>query len=73
MDFLLDIFNCKADTLPTREFVMKAFLGSVRKRLKELELSVNLSDCECSIPFMVDRDMDITFKVKELNNAVLNM
>ena len=50
---------------------MKTFLGSARKRLQELILLVKLSDCACSIPFLVDKDMDLTFK--ELNNAVFNM
>ena len=52
---------------------MKTFLGSARKRLKELELSVKFSDSDSSIPFLVDKSMDLTFKVKELSNAVLNM
>ena len=26
-----------------------------------------------SIPFMADKDMDLTFKVKELSNAIFNM
>ena len=52
---------------------MKTFLGSARKHLREFELSLKLFDSDCSISFLMDRDMDLTFKVKELSNAVLNM
>ena len=51
---------------------MKTFLVSAKKRLQELKLLVKL-DGVCSIPFRVDKDMDITFKVKELSNAMFNM
>ena len=72
-DSLLDVLNCRANKLPTREFVMKIFLGSARKLLLELKLLVKLPDCVCSIPFLVDKDMDnLTFKVKEISNAVFN-
>lgn len=70
---LLHVLTCGANTLPTREFVMKTFLGSARKRLREIELSLKLSNADGSIPFLVDSDMDLTFKIKELSNAVLNM
>ena len=69
-DSLLDVLHCKAGALPTQEFVM-SFLRSAHKCLKGLELSVKLSDC--SISFLVYRDMYLTFKMKEVNNAVLNM
>ena len=52
---------------------MQTFLGSARKLLQELKLLVKLPDCVFSIPFLVDKDMDLTFKVKELSNAVFNM
>ena len=52
---------------------MKTFLGSARKRLQELKLLVKLPDCVCSIPFPGDKNMDLTFKVKELSNAVFNI
>ena len=67
---LLDVLNGRADTSPT--FVMKTFLGSAQKSLKELKLLVKLPDCVCSIPFLVDRDMSLTFKAKELSNAEFN-
>ena len=68
-DSLLNVLNCKANKLPTRKFVMKTFLGSARKRLQELKLP----DCVYSIPFLVDKNVDLTFKVKELSNAVFDM
>ena len=71
--YLADVINCRANKLPTREFVIKTFLGSTRKVLQELKLLVKLPDGVCSIPFLVDRDVDLTFKVKELSNAVFNM
>ena len=52
---------------------MNTFLRSAQKRLKKLEVSVKLSDSDCSIPFLVDRDMKFTIKVKELSDAVINM
>ena len=62
-DSLLDILNCSANKLPAREFVMKTFLGSDRKCLQEFKLLVKLPNCVCSIPFLVDKGMDLTFKV----------
>ena len=32
-DYLQDVLNCRANKLPTREFVMKTFLESARKLL----------------------------------------
>ena len=52
---------------------MKTFLGSAWKRLQELKLLMKMPDRVCSIPFLVDKDMDLTFKFKELSNAVFNM
>ena len=72
-DSLLDILNCWANKLPSREFVMKTFLGSAKKRLQEFKLLVKLPDCVCFIPYLVDKDMDLTFKVKKLSNAMFNM
>ena len=38
-----------------------------------MKFLVKLPDCVCSILFLVDKDMDFTFKVKELSNAMFNM
>ena len=66
-DSLLDVLNCRANKLPTREFVKKIFLRSARKFLQELKLLVKLPDYVFSFPFLVDKDMDFTFNVKELS------
>ena len=34
---------------------------------------MKMPDRVCSIPFLVDNDMNLTFKVKELSNVVFNM
>ena len=74
LDFLLDVLNCRVNKLPTREFIMKTFLAFARKRLLELKLLVKLPDTVCSIPFLVDKDIDnLIFKVKELSNAAFNI
>ena len=72
-DSLLDVLNFRANKLPTRGFVMKTVLGSVRKCLQEMKLLVKLPDCVCSYSFLVDKDMDLTFRVKELRNTAFNM
>ena len=72
-DSLQDVLNCRVNKLSTQEFVMKTFLGSARKLVQELKLFVKLPDAVCSIPFLVDKNMDLTFKVKELCNAVFDM
>ena len=59
--------------MPTQEFMIKTFLGSATKRLQELKLLVKLPNCVCSIPFLVDRDMNLIFKINELCNPVFNM
>ena len=71
-DSLPSVLNCRANKLPTREFVMKNFLGSARKRLHELKLLVKLLYCACSIPFLVDKHIDFTFKVKGISSTVFN-
>ena len=66
-DSLLQVQNCWSYKLPNREFVMKTFLWYARRRLQELKKSVKLPDCVGSIPFLGDKDMDLTIKVKELS------
>ena len=56
-----------------KKTIIKTFLGSARKSLNELELCVKLPNFGCSVPFLVDKCLDLQFHVKGLSAAARNI
>ena len=67
---MFDVLNCRPAPMSKRDFVIKTFLGYIRKSLREIVLRVKLLDSENSVPFLVDEDLDLEFQVTGLSSAV---
>ena len=70
---MLDRIGFNKGLNDSRTYDVHTFLGSVRKSMKKVCLSVVLAKCTRKIPFLIDDDIDMEFDVPGLQAAVKDL
>ena len=69
-DKVLDVLSCRSAPISKRDCIVKTFLGSTRKSLREIVLRIELLDSGYSVLFQEDEDLDVEFQDTGLSAAV---